>query len=88
MVKPESRVQPWAMLAPSLALLLLFVLLPLALAAWQSLFAWDLLTPAVPVGLGNYRALAETGALGGALGRTLSYSAFVVAGATVLGDGA
>jgi ABC-type sugar transport system permease subunit len=85
MVKAPSRIHPWAMLAPSLALLLAFVLVPLALAARQSLFAWDLLTPPVSVGLGNYRALAETGAIGGALGRTLLYSAFVVTGATFVG---
>jgi ABC-type sugar transport system permease subunit len=85
MVKASSRAHPWAMLVPSLGLLFAFVLIPLVLAAWQSLYAWDLLTPPVPVGLGNYRALGETGAIGGALGRTLLFSAFVVAGATTLG---
>jgi ABC-type sugar transport system permease subunit len=73
------------MLAPSLALLSVFVVVPLGLAAWQSLFAWDLLTPPVAVGLGNFRALAASGAVFGALGRTLVYSAFVVVGATVTG---
>jgi ABC-type sugar transport system permease subunit len=85
MVKTASRFHPWAMLAPSLALLSAFVVVPLALAAWQSAFAWDLLTPPVSVGLGNYRALFESGALGGAFVRTLTFSAFVVVGATVTG---
>jgi ABC-type sugar transport system permease subunit len=73
------------MLSPALGLLVVFVLVPLALAARQSLFAWDLLTPPVPVGLGNFRALAESGTLLGTAGRTLAFSAFVVAGATVTG---
>jgi ABC-type sugar transport system permease subunit len=85
MLKAQARFHPWAMLAPSLALLSLFVVMPLGLAAWQSLFAWDLLTPSVPVGLGNFRALAASGALAGALGRTLSFSVLVVCSATVTG---
>jgi ABC-type sugar transport system permease subunit len=84
-LRPQARFHPWAMLAPSLALLSLFIVVPLGLAAWQSLFAWDLLTPAVPVGLGNFRALVASGAMFGALGRTLVFSAFVVVGATVTG---
>jgi ABC-type sugar transport system permease subunit len=85
MVKSASRFHPWLMLAPSLALLAMFVVTPLALAAWQSLFAWDLLTPPVSVGLGNYRALVASGTLLGVLVRTLTFSALVVAGATVTG---
>jgi ABC-type sugar transport system permease subunit len=85
MVKAASRFHPFALLAPSLVLLSLFVLVPLALAFWQSLFAWDLLTPAIPVGLENYRALAASGAITGAFGRTLLFSVFVVTGATVTG---
>jgi sn-glycerol 3-phosphate transport system permease protein len=85
MLKAQARFHPWAMLAPSLALLSLFVMVPLALGAWQSFFAWDLLTPPVYVGLGNYRALAESGVLAGAAARTLGFSALVVAGATASG---
>jgi ABC-type sugar transport system permease subunit len=85
MLKAQARFHPWAMLGPSLALLTVFVLIPLALAAWQSLFAWDLLTPPTWIGLGNYRALATSGAIFGALGRTLVFSAFVVTGATIAG---
>jgi len=85
MLKAQARFHPWAMLAPSLALLSLFVVVPLGLAAWQSLFAWDLLTPSVPVGLGNFRSLAASDALGGALERTLWFSVLVVCGATVTG---
>ena len=85
MVKAASRFHPWAMLAPSLALLTTFVVAPLALAAWQSFFSWDLLTPPVEVGFGNYRALAQSDTLVGALARTLWFSALVVLGATVTG---
>ncbi|HEX6273735.1 MAG TPA: sugar ABC transporter permease [Polyangiaceae bacterium] len=85
MLKAQARFHPWAMLAPSLALLSLFVLVPLGLAAWQSAFAWDLLTRPVPVGFGNFRALAEDGVLFGAAARTLAFSALVVAGATTSG---
>jgi sn-glycerol 3-phosphate transport system permease protein len=75
------------MLAPALALLSLFVIAPLALAVRQIFYAWDLLTPPVPVGLGNYRMLVESGALAGTALRTLAFSALVVAGTTAAGLG-
>lgn len=73
------------MLGPSLAAWLLFVVAPLGLAAYQSLFSWDLLTPPEWVGGANYAALAEGGELWRIFGRTLGFSALVVAGSMSLG---
>jgi ABC-type sugar transport system permease subunit len=86
-MKPRSPFHPWLMLGPSLAAWTLFVFVPLGLAAYESLFAWDMLTEPVYVGGANYAALAESGELTRILGRTLGYSVLVVAGAMALGLG-
>jgi ABC-type sugar transport system permease subunit len=86
-VRPRSRWHPWAMLAPSLALLVVFFLLPIAVAAYESLFSWDMLTPPRYVGTANYAALAAHGELLRVALRTLGYSALVVAGTMTLGLG-
>jgi sn-glycerol 3-phosphate transport system permease protein len=67
------------MLAPTLALLVGFFVVPLAVAAYESAFSWDLLTPPVFVGAANYRALAAHGELLRIALRTLGYSVIVVA---------
>jgi ABC-type sugar transport system permease subunit len=84
-VTPRSRWHPWAMLAPTLALLVVFFLFPIGVAAWESLFSWDLLTPPRFVGTANYRALAAHGELLRIALRTLGYSALVVTGTMSLG---
>lgn len=84
-MKPRAKVHPWLMLGPSLAAWTLFVFVPLGLAAYESLFAWDMLTDPVYVGGANYAAIAENGELGRILARTLGYSVLVVSGALVLG---
>ena len=84
-MKPRARIHPWLMLGPSLAAWTLFVFVPLGLAAYESLFAWDMLTDPVYVGGANYAAIAENGELGRILARTLGYSVLVVSGAMVLG---
>jgi ABC-type sugar transport system permease subunit len=84
-MKPRSRVHPWLMLGPSLAAWGLFVFLPLGLAAYESLFAWDMLTEPSYVGAANYQALAEGGEIFRVLGRTLGFSVIVVAGSMSLG---
>jgi ABC-type sugar transport system permease subunit len=86
-MKPRSPVHPWLMLGPSLAAWTLFVFVPLGLAAYESLFAWDMLTDPVYVGGANYAAIAESGELGRILGRTLGFSVLVVAGSMALGLG-
>jgi ABC-type sugar transport system permease subunit len=75
------------MLGPSLAAWTLFVFVPLGLAAYESLFAWDMLTEPVYVGGANYTAIAESGELGRILGRTLGFSVLVVSGSMALGLG-
>ena len=82
---PRARSHPWLMLGPSLAAWMLFVFVPLGLAAYQSLFSWDMLTPPEFVGGANYTALAESGELWRILGRTLGFSVLVVAGSMTLG---
>jgi ABC-type sugar transport system permease subunit len=75
------------MLGPSLGVWILFVFLPLGLSAYQSFFAWDMLTPPVFVGTDNYAAIAEDGELFRILARTLGFSVLVVAGSMTLGLG-
>jgi ABC-type sugar transport system permease subunit len=73
------------MLGPSLVAWGLFVFLPLGVAAYESLFAWDMLTDPVWVGGANYEAIAQGGELGRILARTVAFSALVVAGSMTLG---
>ena len=75
------------MLGPSLAAWTLFVFVPLGLAAYESLFSWDMLTEPVYVGGANYAAIAENGELLRILGRTLGFSVLVVSGSMALGLG-
>jgi sn-glycerol 3-phosphate transport system permease protein len=84
-VRPRVKWHPWAMLAPTLALLFVFFLVPIGVTACESLFSWDLLTPPRFVGMANYRALAARGELLAIALRTLGYSAIVVAGTMALG---
>jgi ABC-type sugar transport system permease subunit len=82
---PRARWHPWAMLGPTLALLFVFFIVPIGVAAYESVFSWDLLTPPRFVGAANYRALAAHGELLRVALRTLGYSALVVAGTLSLG---
>jgi ABC-type sugar transport system permease subunit len=84
-VKPARRHEPYLLLAPTLLLLALFFLVPFLVAARESLFSWDLLTPRTYVGFSNYRVLWERGELARAFRNTLSYAAVVVTGALLLG---
>jgi ABC-type sugar transport system permease subunit len=82
---PRSWWHPWAMLAPTLALLFVFFVFPIGVAAYESALSWDLLTPPRYVGGANYRALAAHGELLRIALRTLGYSAVVVLGTMSLG---
>ncbi len=84
-MKPSAKLGPYVMLAPTLGLLGLFFLYPLFVAAKQSLYAWDLLTPPAYVGLGNYAALWDRGELWRAFHHTLAFSVAVVTGSMALG---
>ena len=86
-MNPRAPWHPWGMLAPTLALLFVFFLAPIGVAAYTSLFSWDLLTPPHYVGGANYAALAAHGELLAIAFRTLGYSAIVVAGTMALGLG-
>ncbi|WP_437335142.1 carbohydrate ABC transporter permease [Sorangium sp. So ce394] len=77
-MKPKHPLSPYLLLLPTAAFLAVFFLVPLLLAAKNSFYAWDLLTPPRYVGLRNYEVLAESGELAGTLLRTLGYSAVVV----------
>lgn len=84
-MRPRTRWHPWAMLAPTMALLLVFFLVPIAVAAFTSFYSWDLLTPPRYSGLANYRALAAHGEILRIALRTLGFSAIVVVGTMSLG---
>ena len=73
------------MLCPTLALLGVFLVCPIAIAAYGSLFSWDLLTPPRFVGVANYGAVAFRGDLLSIALRTVAYSAMVVFGTMSLG---
>ncbi len=77
-MKPRHPSSPYLLLLPTAAFLAVFFLVPLLLAARNSFYAWDLLTPPRYVGLRNYEVLAGSGELMGTLLRTLGYSAVVV----------
>jgi ABC-type sugar transport system permease subunit len=82
---PRARWHPIAMLGPTLALLVVFFVLPIGVALYQSFFSWDMLTPPRYVGTANYQAIAAHGELLHIALRTLGYSALVVAGTMTLG---
>jgi ABC-type sugar transport system permease subunit len=84
-MRPRKRSHPWLLLAPSLTAWALFVVLPLLLAGYQSLFSWDMLTEPAYVGAANYHAIAEGGELWKILGRSLGFSVIVVTGAMAAG---
>jgi ABC-type sugar transport system permease subunit len=86
-MRPRRPFDPWLMLLPTLALLVVFFFVPLVLAGRDSLYEWDLLTPPRYVGLDNYRALVEGGELWKIFVTTLSFSVVVVVGSMSLGLG-
>ncbi|HEY1691355.1 MAG TPA: sugar ABC transporter permease [Polyangiaceae bacterium] len=86
-MRARSTWHPWAMLGPTLGLLVVFFVLPIGVAAYESFFSWDMLTPPRYVGGANYEALAAHGELLHIAVRTLGYSLLVVAGTMVLGLG-
>jgi len=67
---------PYALLLPSIVILVLFTVWPMLLAAWQSLFRMNLATP-VPRfnGLGNYAVLFADPVFWKVVGNTLIFAA-------------
>ena len=84
-MRPRARWHPWIMLGPTVAALVLFFVVPVALTAYRSVYAWDMLTAPQYVGAANYRALVRSGQAARALTTTLKYSVMVVSGTMALG---
>jgi ABC-type sugar transport system permease subunit len=69
------------MLSPAMAVILLFVFVPIGLTFWISLHEWSMFTPLSEMtwrGLGNYRDLLHDGDFHTALRNTLVYVALAV----------
>ena len=75
----------YALLAPSLFGVLVFLLLPMLLVVWLSLRRWDLLGPIQYVGLDNWRSVLSDPTFGNSLLVTLLFIALVVPAQMALG---
>src|SRR6202051_403228 len=75
----------YALLAPSLFGVVAFLLLPILVVLWLSLYRWDLLGPLHFVGLTNWRAVLADAGFGKSLIVTAIFVAIVVPKKTVLG---
>jgi multiple sugar transport system permease protein len=81
----RSTALAYALLAPSLFGVLAFLLLPILVVIWLSLYRWDLLGPLRYVGLANWRSvLADTDFVNSLIVTTI-FVAIVVPAQTVLG---
>ena len=84
MKQRRSTALGYALLAPSLFGVFAFLLLPLLVVIWLSLYRWDLLGPLQYVGTGNWRSvLADSGFLNSLI-VTVIFVAVVVPAQTVL----
>ncbi|HYB36079.1 MAG TPA: sugar ABC transporter permease [Mycobacterium sp.] len=81
----RSAALGYALLAPSLFGVLTFLLLPIFVVIWLSLYRWDLLGPIEYVGLDNWRSVLTDSAFGNSLVVTAVFVAVVVPAQTVLG---
>ncbi|BBZ43352.1 carbohydrate ABC transporter permease [Mycobacterium parmense] len=83
--QPGSAALGYALLAPSLFGVLAFLLLPILVVIWLSLYRWDLLGPLRYVGLANWRSVLTDRGFGNSLIVTAIFVAIVVPAQTVLG---
>ncbi|OBI80245.1 carbohydrate ABC transporter permease [Mycobacterium sp. E740] len=81
----RTTVTAYALLAPSLFGVAVFMLLPMLVVAWLSLHRWDLLSPMRYVGLDNWRSVLTDPTFGTSLVVTLVFVALVVPVQTLLG---
>jgi multiple sugar transport system permease protein len=81
----RSTALGYALLAPSLFGVLAFLLLPILVVIWLSLYRWDLLGPLRYVGLANWRSVLADSGFGNSLIVTTVFVAIVVPAQTVLG---
>jgi multiple sugar transport system permease protein len=75
----------YALLAPSMFGVLAFLLLPILVVIWLSLYRWDLLGPLRYVGLANWRSVLVDADFVNSLVVTALFVAIVVPAQTVLG---
>ena len=75
----------YALLAPSLFGVAVFLLLPMLVVVWLSLYRWDLLGPMKYVGLANWHSVLSDSSFGMSLLVTVAFIALVVPVQTVLG---
>jgi multiple sugar transport system permease protein len=75
----------YALLAPSLFGVVMFLLLPMLVVGWLSLQRWDLLGPIRFVGLDNWHAVLTDPTFGRSMAVTLGFVALVVPVQTILG---
>lgn len=75
----------YALAAPGLLLMTLFVLVPIGYGFWVSLHSFDGVNPMEWVGSRNYAAIMRDPNFTGSLGNTVAFALMVVAGKNVLG---
>lgn len=75
----------YALLAPSLFGVVAFLLLPMLVVLWLSLYRWDLLGPIEFVGLGNWASVLTDASFATSLVVTVLFIAIVVPAQTLLG---
>jgi multiple sugar transport system permease protein len=83
--QPRSSVLAYGLLAPSLFGVVTFLLLPILVVIWLSLYRWDLLGPLHYVGLANWRSVLTDSDFANSLMVTAIFVAIVVPTQTVLG---
>jgi multiple sugar transport system permease protein len=81
----RTSVLAYALLAPSLFGVTVFLLLPMFVVGWLSLHRWDLLGPIRYVGLDNWRSVLTDATFGNSLVVTLVFIALVVPAQSALG---
>ena len=83
--QPRSTALAYALLAPSLFGVLAFLLLPILVVIWLTLYRWDLLGPLRYVGLANWRSVLADSGFANSLVVTAVFVAIVVPAQTILG---
>jgi multiple sugar transport system permease protein len=83
--QPRSTALGYALLAPSLFGVIAFLLLPILVVVWLSLYRWDLLGPLRYVGMANWRSVLDDAGFANSLVVTAVFVAIVVPAQTVLG---
>ncbi|MHA3020851.1 carbohydrate ABC transporter permease [Mycobacterium sp. BMJ-28] len=82
---PRAAVLGYALVAPSLFGVVTFLLLPMLVVAWLTLYRWDLLGPIRFAGLDNWHSVLTDPTFGTSLLVTVAFIAMVVPVQTVLG---